>query len=121
MKVKFFLIMLTLIACNTFASIADKKESYQFHYESGDVYSVRLTKNTITWTGIAGSDKGISETDKLNRTKLSKNVHVLHWVENSGMFVTVVFDHDTMKTISSGIANHETWLMHGVAKDIKDS
>lgn len=69
----------------------------------------------MTWKGLEGSDKGQSETDYTKRKKISSNVEVIQWSEQSGAFVTVVFDREHLNVVSSIKTNDNNWLISGNA------
>ena len=103
--------LLILFFGNSYAN--NKTEHYVFHYETGDTYDVVLTDNTITWTGLEGSDTGRSETDVIKRKTLNHNTEVLQWTENDLTFMTVVLDHRHLKVIASGKLVDNSWLSYG--------
>ncbi|EKD71721.1 MAG: hypothetical protein ACD_46C00113G0006 [uncultured bacterium] len=110
--------ILCLSLGNIYAGGKTKLEHYIFRYDTGDTYDVKLSENAITWTGLEGSDTGQSETDLIKRKKLSNDVEVIQWNENSKTFVTLVFDRAHLRTVSSGKTPNGNWLAYGVAEDI---
>lgn len=99
----------------TTAIAAPDSERYIFEYGKDMIFDVRLTDNTITWESLAGADKGQKETDLIERKVLSSDVEVMQWTENDGTFVTVIFDRNHLKLISSGKFSTSTWLRSGSA------
>lgn len=95
-------------------SFAQPDEShYIFTYDSGNTYDIKLTDDTITWTGLSGPDKGVSETDVIKRKSLSSNVDIIQWIERDGSFVTVAFDRENLTVVSSGRYDEGTWFWNG--------
>ena len=105
--------ILALTSTNLYAT--SNTEHYVFHYESGAVYDVTITDNTFTWKGLEGDDRGKSETDPIKRKTLSNDVEVIQWKEDSGLFVTLVFDRTHLSIVSSGKTSEGDWLMSGMA------
>lgn len=113
---KYLQIIFSLVAISFYSnvSLAHQDEShYIFNYDSGNTYDIKITDDTITWTGLSGPDKGISETDAIKRKSLSSNVEIIQWIEKDGSFVTVAFDHKNLTVVSSGRYEKGTWFWNG--------
>jgi len=102
---------------NAYASETTKLEHYILRYESGDSYDIQLTSSTITWTGVEGSDTGLTETDSIKRKMLSNDVEIIQWNEKSTAFVTLVLDRPHLKVVSSGKIAGDDWLNYGVIEE----
>ncbi|RDI39943.1 MoaF-related domain-containing protein [Aquicella lusitana] len=113
-KIAFAAFIFAFFATSSVAA-APKVEHYIFKYESDRAFDVKLTDNTITWQSLSGPDKGQTETDFINRKKLSKNIEIVQWAENDGTFVTVILDRAQLNVISSGKFSTGTWLWSGKA------
>ena len=97
------------------AAAMTKTEHYVFNYDNGKSFEIQLTDKTITWTSMCGPDKGQTETDEITTTKLAENIDVIQWTEKDGTFVTVIFDKENLREISSGKYADGTWLWNGTA------
>lgn len=109
--------ILSLSLGNIYADEGAKIEHYMFHYESGDSYDIQITKDTITWTGVEGSDTGLTETDAIKRRTLSSDVEVIQWNEQNTTFITIVLDRLHHKVISSGKIAGNEWLSYGEVEE----
>lgn len=76
-------------------------KKYQVDFGKGGIFKFQLQNKTIQWEGVTGDDKGIMETNKMNRMALSPQVEVIQYTTNKGYFMTTVFDHKNGKIVNS--------------------
>ncbi len=114
-KILFGSLFITFLLSVTIAFAAtDKSEHFRLYFNSGDAYEATLKDHTLTWKGIAGTDKGEERVNQVKRLSASKNLEVFQWTEKTGSFVTLIFDRKHHKAVCSGrMKDNSDWLWLG--------
>ena len=101
-------------------TFANNTEHYSVRFASGNIYDATLRGNHLSWTGIAGVDKGEVRENKVKHISLSKGIDVYQWTEKkTGSFVVLVLDKKNHKAVCSGErTDKKQWFWQGSLQQI---
>ncbi|HSB07472.1 MAG TPA: molybdenum cofactor biosynthesis F family protein [Thermodesulfobacteriota bacterium] len=93
-------------------------ERFQWVYSSKDAYEhIYLNEQTYTWQCLAGSEKGLADTDRCFFYKLGRQLYLFVWIEKIIPTVGVVLeDLEAMRSYGK-IFGHESYDVNGRIKN----